>query len=55
MKESLGMNDFSQSSSQVSLPESLEISADVTDFTMSLYLYGRIVRYFGRFECERNR
>ena len=35
MKESLGMNDFSQSSSQVSLPESLEISADVTDFTMS--------------------
>ena len=29
------MNDFSQSSSQVSLPESLEISADVTDFTMS--------------------
>lgn len=35
MKESLGMNDFSQSSSQVTLPESLEISADVTDFTMS--------------------
>ena len=36
MKESLGMNDFSQSSSQVSLPESLEISADVMDLMSSL-------------------
>lgn len=35
MKESLGMDDFSQSSSKVTLPESLEISADVKDFTMS--------------------
>ena len=35
LRESLGLDDMSSSSSNVELPESLEISADVTNFTMS--------------------
>lgn len=34
LKESLGLNDFDDAASELSIPESLEITADVTDLTM---------------------
>ena len=40
LKESLGMS-VAASDSSLTLPESLEISADVTDFTSVFHLYCR--------------
>ena len=52
LKESLGLNDFDDAASELSIPESLEITADVTDLTMPSTYTAALPDLFGELDVN---
>ena len=52
LKESLGINDFDAAASELSIPERLEITADVTDLTMPSTYTAALPDLFGELDVN---